>query len=81
MQVRKEKEISIVIRFTTLFIGFQVSSDQITMFIKNHNGEPGIQHMALTCTENIKNAVRMAKVHGAEFLTPCLDYYSQVSSY
>ncbi|CAF0911291.1 unnamed protein product [Adineta steineri] len=53
------------------------ATDQITTFIKNHNDQGGIQHMAFTCVNNIKHAVRTAKVHGAEFLTPCVDYYLQ----
>jgi hypothetical protein len=36
--------------------------------------------MALSCVGNIKDAVRITKTYGARFLTPCLDYYSQVCS-
>jgi 4-hydroxyphenylpyruvate dioxygenase-like putative hemolysin len=62
----------------TFSILFQGSSDQITTFIAKHNGQAGIQHMALTCTNGIKEVVRTTKANGAQFLAPCLSYYSQV---
>lgn len=50
-------------------------NDQITTFIKKHNGQEGIQHMALTCVNGIKDAVRLATVEGAQFLSPSPSYY------
>ncbi|CAF1270700.1 unnamed protein product [Adineta steineri] len=51
------------------------STDQITKFIANHKNQPGIQHLALYCMDNIKNAVRITKTNGAQYLLPCQDYY------
>ncbi|CAF2777467.1 unnamed protein product [Rotaria sp. Silwood2] len=53
------------------------SSDQITTFIARHNGQPGLQHIAFTCINSIKEVVRLAKANGAQFLSPCSSYYSQ----
>lgn len=53
----------------------QKSSDQIKRFLSQHQNQSGIQHIGFLCAKNIKESVRIAKINGAEFLTPCSDYY------
>lgn len=58
---------------------FKDSRDQITTFITQHNNQAGIQHLGFTCIKNINDAVRVAKANGAQFLTPCANYYLKVT--
>ncbi|UJR21201.1 hypothetical protein I4U23_024298 [Adineta vaga] len=51
------------------------SRDQITTFIAQHQNQAGIQHIAFTCINNIKDTVRITKANGAQFLQACEDYY------
>ncbi len=54
------------------------STDQITTFITQHKNQAGIQHLGFTCMKNIKDIVRITKKNGAQFLTPCINYYLKV---
>jgi hypothetical protein len=54
------------------------SKDQITTFIAQHNNQAGVQHLGFTCVKDIKDVVRITKANGAQFLTPCADYYLKV---
>jgi len=53
----------------------QKSSDQIKRFLSQHKNQSGIQHIGFFCAKNIKESVRIAQANGAEFLTPCANYY------
>ena len=57
---------------------FKDSTDQITNFITRHNHQAGIQHIGFTCLNDIKDAVRIARVQGAQFLIPSPQYYFKV---
>ena len=52
--------------------------DQITKFIAHHNHQAGIQHIGFTCLSDIKDAVRIARLQGAQFLIPSPHYYLKV---
>jgi len=51
------------------------STDQITTFISQHQNQAGLQHIGFSCTKNIKEVVRITKANGAQFLSPCSNYY------
>jgi 4-hydroxyphenylpyruvate dioxygenase-like putative hemolysin len=51
------------------------STDQITTFISQHQNQAGLQHIGFFCMKNIKEVVRITKTNGAQFLSPCLNYY------
>ena len=57
---------------------FEGSTDQITNFIARHNHQAGIQHIGFTCVHDIKVAVRIARIQGAQFLIPSSHYYAKV---
>ena len=63
---------------TIILLFFPDLTDQINKFIYNHNGESGVQHVGFSCYKNITDAVKICKERGAEFLQPCLAYYSKV---
>ena len=48
----------------------------MTTFL-NHNGGPGVQHVALH-TDNIINAVSSLRSNGVQFIKPPPEYYSLV---
>ena len=60
----------------TLFLCAFTGENQVTTFL-NHNGGPGVQHVALH-TDSIINAVSSLRSNGVQFIKPPPEYYSLV---
>ena len=66
---------SVLVSVLTLLHAF-TGENQVTTFL-NHNGGPGVQHVALH-TDNIIDAVSSLRSNGVQFIKPPPEYYSLV---